>query len=73
METLIQWKYVVSALLFSFIGVGVFAICYALLEFFTPKVDLWLELTEKQNTALAIFLGAVMLGIAIIISAAIHG
>ncbi len=73
MEDLIQWKFVLNAVLFSAVGVGFFALCFGILEFFTPKVDLWQELTEKQNIALAVFLGAVMLGIAIIIGAAVHG
>lgn len=73
MEDAIHWNFVLNALLFSTIGVGFFALCFGILEFFTPKVDLWDELTQKQNTALAIFLGAVMLGIAIIIGSAVHG
>lgn len=73
MEEFIQWKYVVNSLLYSSIGVALFAICFGILEFFTPKINLWEELTHKQNTAIAIFLGAVMLGIAIIIGSAIHG
>jgi uncharacterized membrane protein YjfL (UPF0719 family) len=73
MEELIHWKSVVNALLFSGLGVAVLAICYAILEVLTPKVDIWQELTEKQNSALAIFLGALMLGLAIIIAAAVHG
>jgi uncharacterized membrane protein YjfL (UPF0719 family) len=73
MEDFIQWKYVVSALVFSGIGVGVFALCYAIVDFLTPRVNLWVELTEKKNVALAIFMGSVMIGIAIIIGSAIHG
>lgn len=73
MEDVLQWKLVINAVVFSAVGVGFFALCFGLLELFTPKVDLWEELTQKQNIALAVFLGAVMLGIAVIISAAVHG
>jgi putative membrane protein len=73
MENLVEWKNVIGAVLYSVIGVGIFGLCYGLLEFFTPKVNLWNEMTDKQNVALAVFLGAVMLGIAIIIGAAVHG
>lgn len=73
MENAIHWNYVLNALLFSAVGVGFFALCFGVLEFFTPRVDLWQELTEKQNVALAVFLGAVMLGIALIIGSAVHG
>ena len=35
--------------------------------------QLWREITEKQNRALAIVVGALSIGICMIISAAIHG
>lgn len=70
---LIQWKYVVAAMLYSGIGVFMLVVCFFLLDFFTPKVEIWKELVEKQNIAVAIFLGAVAYGIATIIASAIHG
>ncbi|WP_413992168.1 DUF350 domain-containing protein [Labrys okinawensis] len=71
--SLIEWKYVVASLLYSGIGVVVFVIAFALLDLLTPKVQVWSELVEKQNVAMGIFLGAVALGIAVIIASAIHG
>ncbi|MGJ4857114.1 DUF350 domain-containing protein [Labrys sp. KB_33_2] len=70
---LIELKYVVASLVYSGIGLVVFVIAFWLLDLLTPKVQVWKELCEKRNTALAIFLGAVALGIAIIIASAIHG
>ena len=35
--------------------------------------DLWQELVEKQNVALGIVVGAMCLGISIIVAAAVHG
>jgi uncharacterized membrane protein YjfL (UPF0719 family) len=43
-----------------------------LLDHLTPY-HLWREINEKQNTALAILVGAMAIGIAIIVAAAIHG
>ena len=63
----------VASLVYSGIGLLVFAIAFWLLDLLTPKVQVWKELCEKRNTAMAIFLGAVALGIAIIIASAIHG
>jgi uncharacterized membrane protein YjfL (UPF0719 family) len=73
MEEYIQWKYVISSMLYSVIGIAIFALCYGVIDFLTPKTNLWEELSHKQNIALAIFLGAAMLGIAFIIGSAIHG
>lgn len=70
---MVDMHYVVAALIFSLIGLAIFAIAFLLLEVATPKVAVWKELVEKQNVALAIFLGAVALGIAYIIGSAIHG
>ena len=35
--------------------------------------DLWLEIVEKQNVALALVVAAMALGICVIVAAAIHG
>ena len=70
---LIQMKYVVASLLYSGIGLVVFIIGFAVLDLLTPKVSIWKELVEKQNVAVAIFLGAIVFGIATIIASAIHG
>ena len=39
----------------------------------TPSVNLWKEICEKQNLAVAVVLASVFLGIAIIVAASIHG
>ena len=70
---LFQMKYVVASLLYSGIGLVVFVGAFALLDMLTPKVSIWKELVEKQNVAVAVFLGAVVFGIATIIASAIHG
>jgi putative membrane protein len=73
MNDIIELKYVVSAILFSGIGLVVFVVGFVVLDILTPKVNVWKELVEKQNIAVAILLGACMLGIATIIASAIHG
>ena len=70
---LIDLKLVVASLVYSGIGLVVFVIAFLLLDLLTPKVQVWKEICEKQNMALAIFLGSVAIGIALIIASAIHG
>lgn len=72
-ETMISLKYVVASLVYSGIGIAILVACYVILDMITPKVHIWRELCENKNVALAIFLGAFILGISIIISSAIHG
>ena len=61
----------VAALLFAILGIVVLLLSFVIFDKVTPY-DLWREIVEKQNMALAILAGLVMLGIAIIVAAAIH-
>jgi uncharacterized membrane protein YjfL (UPF0719 family) len=61
-----------STLLYSVIGMIVFVIGFVILDLLTPG-KLWQEIEQKQNVAVAIFAGAVAIGLAIIVAAAIHG
>ena len=61
-----------GAVVFSVIGLIVFALAIWVIEKITP-FSLHREIEEDQNTALAILVGSIMIGISIIIAAAIHG
>ena len=69
---LINWHDFVSSLVYSIVGVLVFCVSFKIVDIITPY-DLWKELVEKKNQPLAIVIGAVGLGICIIIAAAMHG
>ena len=62
---------VLNSVVFAAIGIVIFVIFFVVLDWITPY-DLWKELNEEKNTALAIVVGAVALGICIIIASAIH-
>ncbi|MCY7377399.1 MAG: DUF350 domain-containing protein [Pyrinomonadaceae bacterium] len=60
----------VTTLIFVFIGIVFFAVAYGILSrMFSIKK----EIEEDHNTALGIVIGSIMIGIAIIIAAAIQG
>lgn len=61
-----------GSMLFALLGVGVFWLCFVIIDKLTPY-DLWTELIEKKNTALAIVVGAMCIAIGLIVSAAVHG
>jgi putative membrane protein len=61
-----------NSILFAFVGVLVFWVCFVIIDKLTPY-QLWIELVEKKNVALAIVVGAMCLGISIIVAAAVHG
>ena len=58
------------ALLYSVVGVAVFAAAFVVIDRLTPG-DLWKELIEEKNTAIAILFGACAIALAIVIAAAI--
>lgn len=60
-----------AALVFAVLGIVILVLAFVLLDRLTPY-DLWREIVEKQNTAVALLAGLALLGIAIIIAAAIH-
>ncbi|MFN7906146.1 MAG: DUF350 domain-containing protein [Pseudobdellovibrionaceae bacterium] len=72
MAEYINLKFVVGAILFSIIGLILQWIAFWLFDRMTPG-RLWHEIVEKQNIALAITAGAMIIAISQIISSAING
>jgi putative membrane protein len=62
---------IINSVLYALLGVAIFCVVFALVDRLTPY-QLWQELVEKQNTALAIVVGFFALGICVIVAAAIH-
>ena len=60
-----------TSLVFALLGVVIFWVCFIIIDKITPY-DLWGEIVEKQNIALALVVAAMSLGICIIVAAAIH-
>lgn len=61
-----------GSLLYALLGVAVFWISFVIIDKLTPY-DLWAEIVEKKNTALAIVVAAMCIAIGLIVSAAVHG
>ncbi|MDF2477024.1 MAG: hypothetical protein K0S24_2507 [Sphingobacterium sp.] len=66
------YKGIAASLIYSFIGIAVLLLAYWLIERLTPEQS-WQEIVKNKNMALAIVFAAFILGISIIIAAAIHG
>jgi putative membrane protein len=63
---------IMSSLVFSLIGIIVFAFAFWLIGKISP-FSIRKELEDDQNVALGIVIAAVILGVALVVSAAIHG
>ena len=64
-------QFVINSLIFSLLGIMVFWISFIIIDKITPY-DLWKEIIEKQNLALAIVVGAMCLAIGMIVAASVH-
>ncbi|MBI2734634.1 MAG: DUF350 domain-containing protein [Aquabacterium sp.] len=61
-----------GSIAFALIGVAVFWLCFVIVDKLTPY-DLWREIVEEKNVALAIVVAAMCLAIGQIVAAAVHG
>jgi len=61
-----------GSILYALVGVLVFWISFMVIDKLTPY-DLWGEIIEKKNLALAIVVAAMCISIGLIVAAAIHG
>ena len=66
-----DWNVVGLNVLYAVIGVVLMYVAYRLIDLLTPAVDFPAEL-RKGNVAVAIFIGALFLAIAIIIGGALN-
>ncbi len=63
---------VVATLVFGLVGIVLFALAFVLMCRVAP-FSVKKEIAEDQNTALAVLMGSVLLGMALIVAAALHG
>ena len=64
------WRHLPAVLVYSIVGVLVLGGCFWIMKSLMP-FSLRKEIEEDQNTALAIIIGSVIIGMSIIIAAAI--
>jgi uncharacterized membrane protein YjfL (UPF0719 family) len=66
------WRPMMTAVIFSVLGLALLGVVWLILAKLLP-FSLQKEIEVDQNTSLGIILGCLILGISIIIAAAIHG
>jgi putative membrane protein len=64
---------IINSLVFSGIGIFVLVVAIYVVDKMNSRWELWSEIIERQNVALAILLGFFSLSIGVIIAAAVHG
>jgi len=69
-ESHMEWKIIVLNFLYATLGVILMFIAYRVIDWLTPQVDFPQEL-RKGNVAVAIFIAAIFVSIALIIGGAL--
>jgi uncharacterized membrane protein YjfL (UPF0719 family) len=67
----IHWAPMLAALIYAAIGLVIFALAFVVVDRLTPY-QLWREIVDEKNVALAVVVGAVAIGISIIVASAIR-
>ena len=65
-------KLVVTTVVFTMVGLVFFALAFWVIVKVSP-FSIRKEIEDDQNTSLAIIIGSVIIGIALIVAAAVHG
>jgi putative membrane protein len=60
-----------NAIVYAALGILIFAAAFVTIDKMTPY-HLWKEIVEDKNVALAVLVGAMSIGMCIIIAAAVH-
>lgn len=71
MGEIFQMKPLVTSIIYSFLGVFILVVSFYIVEKITPE-NVWKEIVQNKNTAVAIIAAAYILAIALIIASAIH-
>ncbi len=72
MKNILDVSHLAAAVVYSGIGVAVFTAWFCLFDKLTPY-DLWAEIVQKQNCALATVIAGISVSMGLIIAAAVLG
>jgi len=62
---------VLNAVVYALLGIVIFVLAFVIVDKATPY-HLWNEIVREKNVALAVLVGAMSIGMCIIIAAAVH-
>ncbi|MCC7496908.1 MAG: DUF350 domain-containing protein [Bryobacterales bacterium] len=66
-----QPAFMLNAIVYAVLGIIILVLAFVIVDKMTP-FDLWKEIVEEKNLALAVLVGSMSLGIAVIIASAVH-
>lgn len=69
---ILDLDHILAVLVYSVMGIIIMVLAFVIIDWIHPR-DIWGEIADKQNTAMAIMFGCMMVGIAIIVAASVVG
>ena len=61
---------ILAMVIFGLVGILLMALGYKVFDWIMPRVDFQKELAEKNNTAVGLVIAAIIIGVALVIAAA---
>ncbi len=71
MDNIVSFKVIAAAIVYSFVGIGILMASFVAIDKLTPD-NLWKQIVDEKNIALAVLIGAMILAISQIISTTLH-
>ena len=68
---MVDWNAFLNSIVYAALGIVLFTGGFWVLDKLTPY-DLWRQIVEEKNLALAVLIGAMSLGMGIIVAASVH-
>ncbi len=66
------WQGLLGSLVFGGTGIILAVLGFKVFDWITPRMDIQRELAEKQNVAVAIVCGAIILGVCYLVATVVH-
>jgi putative membrane protein len=66
------WPGFLAALLYGPFGIALAVLGFKVFDWITPRLDIQKELAEKQNIAVAIVCGAIIVGVCYVVATVVH-
>ena len=66
------WRGVIAAVLYGLLGLGLVLLGFKLFDWITPRMNIEKELAEKNNIAVAIVVGSIIIGVCYLVASVVH-
>ena len=66
------WDGFIGSFLYGMLGISLIVLAVKIFDWISPKIEVQVELAEKKNSAVAIVVAAIVIGMCYLMATAIH-